>query len=167
MDGFLWKIGRWDEQVIRLASSPSLLFNLVVYHFACRLFFIMMHQNVCFFFCKSLFLIVSIQFSKCAVFGFWQLEMAAKDLKSHPVLHRLLLSHFFPLFTYQENDKSRFGPNRLCGFILTLGHVGCQRARKCSAALRNCQWKCYQQINLSWASWDMVWEYTQKSCTYI
>lgn len=161
-----------EDRQMRWTSRQTGFFSISLIQLGCLPFCmqIVFHYDApkcLLFFCKSLFLIVSIQFSKCAVFGFWQLEMAAKDLKSHPVLHRLLLSHFSPLFTYQENDKSRFGPNRLCGFMLTLGHVGCQRARKCSAALRNCQWKCYQQINLSWASWDMVWEYTQKSCTYI
>ncbi len=88
--------------------------------------------------------------------GFWHHEMAARDLKSHPVLHRLLLSPFFCVCVYLSvTDKSRFGPNRLWGLVLSLGHVGCQGARKCPAALRNCQWKCYHQINLSWASWDM------------
>lgn len=93
--------------------------------------------------------------------GFWHHEMAGRDLKSHPVLHRLLLSPFFFFFSLSVcvylsvTDKSRFGPNRLWGLVLSLGHVGCQGARKCPPALRNCQWKRYHQINLSWASWDM------------
>ncbi len=91
--------------------------------------------------------------------GFWHHEMAARDSKSHPVLHRLLLSPFPPSFflcvCLSVTDKSRFGPNRLRGLVLSLGHVGCQGARKCPPALRNCQWKCCHQINLSWASWDM------------
>lgn len=32
-------------------------------------------------------------------------------------------------------DKSRFGPNRLCGLVLSLGHVGCQEAHKCPPCL--------------------------------
>lgn len=44
-----------------------------------------------------------IQFNGWGRFGaFWHLEMAARDSKSHLVLHRLLLSPFLCVFTYQQ-----------------------------------------------------------------
>lgn len=73
-------------------SSQFLLFNLVDYHFACRSFLIMEAYIAC---CFCLIRLPFNQQGHCG--GFWHHKMAARDLKSHPVLHRLLLSpHFFP-----------------------------------------------------------------------
>lgn len=124
--------------MIGLTSSPSLLFNLVVYHFACRLFLIMESYIIC---CFCLIKLQLVQSASTVCYGgFWQHEMAAGDLKSHPVLHHLLLSplFFFCVCVYLSvTAKSRFGPNRLCGLVLSLGHVGCQEARKCPPCLED------------------------------
>lgn len=153
MDDFQWKTGRWDEQVIRLASSPSLLFNLVVYHFACRLFLIMESYIACCFCLIRLHPVPSVR-----ALWWWFLTSwngSQRFEKSSCPSSSAFISTFFSVYL-SVTDKSRFGPNRLWGFGTVLG------ARRVSGstqmpplALRNCQWKCYHQINLSWASWDM------------
>lgn len=68
--------------MIRLTSPPSLLFNSVVYHFACRLFLIRESHIICTLFFVSLDR------------GFRDRENGKNgDLKNHHVLHRLLLSN--------------------------------------------------------------------------
>lgn len=157
MDDFQWKTGGSDEQVIRLASSPSLLFNLVVYHFACRLFLIMESYIIC---CFCLIKLQPVQSARALWWFLTSWNGRQRFEKSSCPSSSAFISIFFFFFLsvcvyLSVTDKSRFGPNRLWGLVLSLGHVGCQGARKCPPALRNCQWKRYHQINLSWASWDM------------
>lgn len=139
MDDFQWKTGRQDDRadffsisLIRLGCLPFCMqigFDYpVLYN---PLFFV----GVFFFGLIKLPLVHLANPARRS--GFWHHEMAAADLKSHPVLHRLLLSPLFALGVcvcvyLSVTDKSRFGPpNRLCGSVESLGHVGCQGARKC------------------------------------
>lgn len=149
MDDFQGKTGTWDGQVVRMPSSSSLLFGLVIYHFACRLLLIIKCDIAC---CLFVFILECILLNLWVCCGDFWLEMAATNFRSHLVLHHLLLSSssssFFPPVYLSGNDKSRFGPNSLCGSVLSSGRVWCQGAHKCNPALRNCQWKCYHQINL-------------------
>lgn len=135
MDDFQWKTGRRDDQIDYFSIS---LIQLGCLPFCMQIVFD--HKgpikSAVFCFIKlQLFLLAST----VCYDGFWHQEMAARDLKSHPVLHHLLLS---PPPTYvcvcvylSVTDKSRFGPNRLCGLVLSLGHVGCQGAHKCPPCL--------------------------------
>lgn len=68
-------------------------------------------------------------------------------MKWQPEIWKVILSfiicfylHFFSVCVcvyLSVTDKSRFGPNRLCGLVLSLGHVGCQGARKCPPCLED------------------------------
>lgn len=159
MDDFQWKTGRRDDRadfsisLIRLGCLPfcmQIVFDYPVLY------------NLLGFFC---FFLVSLN---CSWF-IWQIQVP--DItKWQPQIWKVILSfivcfylHFLHLVCVcvylSVTDKSTFGPpNRLCGSVESLGHVGCQGARKCPPpppfAWRNCQWKCYHQINLSWATAD-------------
>lgn len=81
--------------------------------------------------------------------------MAAADQKSHPVLHHLLLSTLFFLLCVcvhvcmcactcmcvrshlSATDKSRFGLRTDWLGGVSLGHVGCQGARRCPPCTPN------------------------------
>lgn len=143
-------------------SPPSLLFNLVVYHFACRLFLIMEPYTVC---CCRLIVECAVASSDIIK---WQLEIWKVILSFNIFFYRHGFFFFLSLHL-SVNDKYRFGPNRLWGLVLSSGRGGCQGARKCRPASRNCQWKCSHQINLSWASRDQrfwMWECERNSQHY-
>ena len=72
-------------------------------------------------------------------------KMAAGDVKSHPVLHRLFLSPHPPpplLFTYQYPTNPDLALTDCGARFCPRGVLGCQGARKCPDAFRDCQWKC-------------------------
>lgn len=138
MDDFQRKTGTWDEQVVRLASPSSLSLNLVVYHFACRLFLIIGHDIFC---SAFLFLLECIPIKSLIVqwcFFTWNAGWRFEK-SSRPSSPAFISTYFFSPIYLSGNDKSSFGPKSLCGLVASSGYQRCQRARKSKLALRYCQ----------------------------
>ena len=81
--------------------------------------------------------------------------MASRDLRSHLVLHRLLLSSFFSLFTYQEMKNPDLAWTDCVARNSPWAMEGVREHTNATLPWGLVSKKCYHQINLSRASWDM------------
>lgn len=147
---------RWTSHQIGFFSI-SLLFNSLVYHFACRLFSMTGSYTVgCFVLLDRM--PARRSWVECAV-------ALSDDVKWQPEIWKVILSfivcfylHIFYFFfcLLIRKRQIQIWPEQTVRLGAVLGACRVSESTlKCNPALRNCQWKCYHQINLSWASWDM------------